>query len=146
MDRKLFFGEYLIARGLVTEQDVMEALVEQKRLIQSFEKRALEYGFLSMKQVFSILTRQAASDLSFEQIALRDNYLDKEQSHLIQTSIQKQRRGIGDILVDLGKLTASAMQAHLKQFRDGRKIELLGIESIKLKALESIGIAKSNPY
>jgi CRP-like cAMP-binding protein len=127
MDRKLFFGEYLIARGLVTEQDVLEALAEQKRLIQSFEKMALEYGFLSMKQVFSILTRQAASDLSFEQIALRDNYLDQEQSHLIQTSIQKQRRGVGDILVDQGKLTASAMQAHLKQFHD----EIEGFDRIE---------------
>ena len=94
MDRKLFFGEYLIARGLVTEQDVLEALAEQKRLVQSFEKTALDYGFLSMKQVFSILTRQAASDLSFEQITELAEMEEEGLIHLEQGTLRITKLGM----------------------------------------------------
>lgn len=118
MKRKPFFGEYLIAQGLINEKDVLEALVEQKRRTPSFENTAVEYGLLSMKQVFAILTQQAASDLSFDQIAVREGYLDQGQTRFIETSIQNQRQGVGEILVQMGKLPVETMQSHLTRFHE----------------------------
>lgn len=148
MKRKQFFGEYLIGQGLVTDRDVLEALAEQKRHTPSFENTAIEYGLLSMKQVFAILTHQAASDLSFEQIALREGYLDAEQVRFIDTSIQRQRKGVGEILVDMGRLSVTTMQSHLTRFHEAveafREIEALltGVELFRhldANALRTLG-------
>lgn len=152
MRRKQFFGEYLIQHGFITEEDMLEALAEQKRLTPSFEKVALEHGMLSMKQVFSILTRQAASDLQFAQIAGREGLLDQGQIDLVEARIAERRLGVGEVLVKLGRLDSAEMEEQLMRFHDEmeqfREVEalLLRVDLFKrldkaaLRTLSSIAI------
>ena len=118
MKRKLFFGEYLIQKGLITEEDMLQALAEQKRLTPNFEKLALEYGVLNMKQVFAILTRQAASDLSFAQVARREGYLSASEIEMVENGLREQRLGIGEVLVRMGRLEARQMHDQLAEFHE----------------------------
>lgn len=152
MKRKLFFGEYLIQQGLISEEDMLQALAEQKRLTPSFEKKAIELGLLNMKQVFAILTRQASSDLSFAEIAAREQFLEQSQVDFIERALQEQRLGVGEVLVQLGRLEMPVMEEQLGRFHEAmleyRQLEavLLRVELFKrldapaLRTLSSIAI------
>lgn len=144
MKRKLFFGEYLIQQGLITEEDMLEALAEQTRRTPSFEKLALEYGLLNMKQVFDILTRQAATDLSFAQVAQREGYLHPDEIQIVETGLQEQRLGIGEVLVGMGKLELEQMHAQLARFHEEmeqfRQLEVLLLRVELFKRLDAAAL------
>ena len=118
MGRKLFFGEYLINRDLVSEEQVLEALEAQRRRTPAFEKMALRLALLSMKDVFQILTAQAATDLSFPELAVRDGYLSADQAVFVLENIDRERPPLGDVMVELEMVGRRDMDAELERYQD----------------------------
>lgn len=118
MGRKLFFGEYLINRDRVGEEQVLEALEEQRRRTPAFEKMALRLSLLNMKDVFQILTAQAATDLSFPELAVRDGYLTADQAVFVLENIDRERPPLGDVMVELGMIGRRDMDAELERYKE----------------------------
>ncbi|MCP4042580.1 MAG: hypothetical protein GY731_11610, partial [Gammaproteobacteria bacterium] len=114
-NRKLYFGEYLIEQGLLAEANVLKALEAQRKETPNFERMALKLSLLSVKEVFQLLTRQADSDLSIAELALRDGYLDAEQVMDVLNEVDRVRPSFGDVLVSLGMLTSAAMETELNR-------------------------------
>jgi len=116
MARKLFFGEYLIEHGLVSEEDVLEALSVQEKKTPPLETVAIKLAFLSMKQIFKIFTLQAGTEGSFSDIALKNNFLNDTQVNQIIEKRKSLKPPIGQILIDTGKISAEIMEAEAKKF------------------------------
>ncbi|GAB6041712.1 cyclic nucleotide-binding domain-containing protein [Endothiovibrio diazotrophicus] len=121
MARKLFFGEYLVNRGLVTEEQVLEALEAQRRQTPAFEKMALRLSLLNMKQVFLLLTAQASTDLSFPELAVRDGYLSADQAVFVLENIDRERPPLGDMLVELGTVSRPDMEGALEAYEEHKR-------------------------
>ena len=121
MQKNLFFGQYLINRGLVTEEQMVHALEEQRLRTSAFEKMALRLSLLNMKEVFQILTQQAATDLSFPEAAVRGGLLTAEQVVFVLENIDRERPSIGELLVEQGAVERHDMVAELERFEEHKR-------------------------
>lgn len=121
MGRKLFFGEYLIEHDRVTEEQVLHALEVQRKRTPAFEKMALQLSLLNMKQVFQILTSQAATDLTFPELAVRDGYLTAEQAVFILENIDRERPQLGLVMVELGMVERNDMDGELAHYEEHKR-------------------------
>ncbi|MBF0457622.1 MAG: cyclic nucleotide-binding domain-containing protein [Nitrospirae bacterium] len=149
MESKLFFGNYLLKKKLIREEDVLYALRYQSEKTPSFIETAVNMGCLDMKKVYEILTMQANTDLAFEEIALQKGCLTSSQITDILNEREKAMPHIGEILVNMGTIAEDVMSAALKAFQQTteRFIELSDIlrgvkmfQSISDRALEALAI------
>jgi hypothetical protein len=116
MDIKLLFGSYLVKKRLITEVDMLKALTYQSEQTPSFIDVALRFNLLDRKRVYEVLTHQADTDLSFEEVAVHREYLTLEQMLRINEEREKARPPLGEILVEFNKLDNKAMLAELEKF------------------------------
>ncbi len=117
MARKKFFGEYLIDRRLISEQDVIDALALQREETPPFEKMACKIGAMEMSQVFRTMTLQAETDLSFMDVALKHGFIDDAQAETVLDCIQSNKPAIGEALIKLGRLDRETMERELDKFQ-----------------------------
>jgi CRP-like cAMP-binding protein len=121
MAKNLFFGQYLIGRDLVSEEQVVEALELQRRNTTAFEKMAFRLSLLSMKEIFRLLTEQASTDLSIPEVAVRSGLLSTDQVLFILQNIDQERPTLGTILVQLGHIDQKSMSAELERFEEQKR-------------------------
>ncbi|MEO5359034.1 MAG: cyclic nucleotide-binding domain-containing protein [Nitrospirota bacterium] len=149
MDNRLFFGNYLLKKTLISEEDILYALRYQSERTPPFIETAVNMGFFDMKQVYEILTMQANTDLSFEEIALERGCLTSGQITEIENARENARPHIGEILVKTGAISEDIMTAELHTFHQTteRFTELSEIlrgvkmfQSISDRALEGLAI------
>ncbi len=114
--KKLFLGEYLIQKGLISEEDIYEALQLQNKRTPTIEMVALKLKFLTMKQVFVVLTEQAGSDLTFFEVCQRKGFLSREQCDEVLKKRELKKEHIGKLLVELKLIAKEDLQRELKEF------------------------------
>ncbi|MBF0464746.1 MAG: cyclic nucleotide-binding domain-containing protein [Nitrospirae bacterium] len=131
MGKDFFLGKYLIDRGLVMEEDVIDALEIQRRESPAFEKVSLDLEFLTMKQIFQLLTYQADSDLTFAEVALRKKYLTQEQVIRVNNIIIDTRPFLGKILVSANKITKEKLNEVISSFDQATEKYLDLAEALK---------------
>ncbi len=95
------FGEFLIDRGLLAREQVINALDIQADSTVKIGTICLEEGFMTVKQVMDTLRARADSSKPFEDLAIQLEYLTAQQlGHALK--IQGQRRPFfGELLVKL---------------------------------------------
>ena len=116
MRKKLFFGEYLIKKGLINEEDILEALKYQKKNTPPFEKIACKLSLLTIKDIFQIFTLQAGSDLTVEEVALKQGYLTAEQIASIREKKEEMKPFLGEALIAMEKISPEVLQTELDAF------------------------------
>ncbi|MBF0318234.1 MAG: cyclic nucleotide-binding domain-containing protein [Nitrospirae bacterium] len=116
MENRLFFGNYLLKKNLIREEDILYALKYQSEKTPSFIEVAVKMDYLDMKMVYEILTLQANTDLAFEETALEKGYLTSAKIDEILAEKEKSRLHIGDILVKMGIISEDVMESELKAF------------------------------
>ncbi|MES9904975.1 MAG: cyclic nucleotide-binding domain-containing protein [Sedimenticola sp.] len=116
MGRKKFFGEYLIAKGLISDADVLEALILQRNETTSFEKMVCNLGIMDMSLAFKVLTLQAETDLSFMEVAVRHGFINDTQAELTRACIESEKPAIGEVLIRMNKLDKGVMEKELALF------------------------------
>lgn len=117
MKSRLFFGEYLIQNKIVEEEDLLKALERQKEQTPAFEEMAARLAFLSMKQIFKILTYEAGTDLTFEQAAVKLEFMTEEQVEDVKRSIMLSRPPIGSILASMKIVPTETIKKALIAFK-----------------------------
>lgn len=107
MRRSVLFGEFLITRGLATEEQILRALDSQKKSRPYLGTMAIMEKYLTMKDVYTILNRQVHEpEKKFGQIAIELGLLDEKKLDRI-LNLQKERTPphVGELLVEQGVLT-----------------------------------------
>ncbi|MCA8961882.1 MAG: hypothetical protein KDC38_15260 [Planctomycetes bacterium] len=114
------FGQHLIDRGVITPQQLVEAL-EAQRLDQiPVGEIAIAKGYLSYREVTRILALRVddrhASDL-FGDVAVELGLLTREQVEELLEDQRVTRMPLGEFLVRNGALSEDRLEAELREYR-----------------------------
>ncbi len=111
------FGDYLVEQGLIKPDHRDDALAIQETVNQKLGLMATMDEILTVSQVYTILEEQRRSGQPFGEVARRLNLLDGEHLEKLLDRQGKLRLRVGEILVGLGYLDHSQMEAALDQFK-----------------------------
>lgn len=112
-----FFGQYLLARGLLTRSQLLEAVDYQERNNLRLGEYAVKKGVITNADSARIVATQSARDVQFGEAALELGLLSSKQ---IEDLLRAQRADhvfLGDALVRLNLLSAEAVNSSLDIYR-----------------------------
>lgn len=114
--RMSFFGQYLVARGIITQAQLQEALEYQAGTNRRIGELAVEQGHLTEEQVAEILAEQATRDLSFGVIALEKGLLRRSVLHDLLFAQNIKSVYVGEALVHKGFADMETIGRELNEF------------------------------
>ncbi len=117
-----FFGTFLVERGVITPEQLIEALAEQKKASLKFGEHAIRLGYLTQQQLEEIRKIQRREDLRFGEAAIKLGYLTPEQVEQIMRIQKSSHKLLGDILVEKGIVTREVLERELKNFENEQRI------------------------
>ena len=114
------FGQHLLKRGLITEEQLDHALEEQRAATVSIGRLAHAHGHMSAEEVVKVLEQQVREELPFEELAVRSRFLTEEVRDRLVALHEDSRRPLGEWLVELGVLEPDVVKEELERFHRGR--------------------------
>ena len=112
-----FFGQYLLEKGRISSQQLVDALEFQKQVKIPIGVLALEGGLLSAEQVKLVLARQANGDKPFGELAISLGLLSQAQIEELLQSQASHRVHLGEALIIKGYLSVDALEKDLKEHK-----------------------------
>ena len=116
----MILGEYLIEKGIITKEDLDNALYEQKKNRIPLGQLALQTDMITPQEMFRLLSgqRKRGQDApSFGQLAIELDILTKKDiDSLLKLQFQSGEL-LGDVLVSIGVLSKSELFQALRKFR-----------------------------
>ncbi len=134
----MFFGEYLVVKKVITEDQLLDALTYQVEHLPSFLKVLRGEKILSTSDLFKMIKIQLETNSDLVGVLRDENKLDEKQLHQIFTKQASSRIMLGQVLVELKIIDQGLVETNLYNFlRD--KDNLQSIQ--KEKQVESIASA-----
>jgi len=129
----MFFGQYLLSKGIISREALIDAIELQRRSNLSLPELADKKGYMSEGQQAAILARYRTSDADLETLCLETGLVDREQLDELIAIQRSDWVRIGGALVESGHLTVDdhgprpdsvPVQRHLPQVfaGHGRKV------------------------
>jgi len=115
------FGQYLVNRGLLSEEDLLEALERQSRMQLSFGRLAYQMGLMTLDQVMETLRAQRGTDQCFCSVAVAHEFLESRQVKEILEQQGETFMPLGQVLATLGYIDPETLDRELKLFELERK-------------------------
>ena len=113
-----FFGQYLVDEGVISPEQLEDAVALQRENNVLLGAMARNKGFLSQTQLEAVLSEQRQVNKRFGEIALEKGWLRQEQiSELIEEQ-SKNHCFLGEALARLGYLEDWKIHEHLERFRE----------------------------
>ncbi len=117
-----FFGAFLVERGVITREQLFEALEEQKKTNLKLGEHAIRLGYLTPEQVEEIRKLQKREEIRFGEAAVRLGYLTPEQVEQLIRIQKSSHKLLGDILVSKGFITRETLERELKLFEAEQRV------------------------
>lgn len=118
-----FFGQYLLEKGIISREALLDALEYQKSINLPLGALALERRLLSSEQVRQINDEQMRTDKKFGEVAVERNFLTKAQlDDLLKTQAQRWVF-LGEALVKKNHLTPDELDAALKTYKKEQEMD-----------------------
>ena len=117
---KELFGQFLIRRGKVRQDDIEEALVLQEILHDSLGAAALADDLITFKQVGQILEHMDNSESNFSEAAVELKILTPEQIEELKIKAGDCQFRLGQLLVATTKLAQRELDEELAHFASER--------------------------
>jgi len=117
-----FFGAFLVERGVITKEQLFEALEEQKKTNLKLGEHAIRLGYLTPEQVEEIRRLQKREEIRFGEAAVRLGYLKPEQVEQLIRIQRSSHKLLGDILVLKGFITRETLERELKLFEAEQRL------------------------
>ncbi|MGG0717118.1 hypothetical protein ABE096_05870 [Robertmurraya massiliosenegalensis] len=126
-----YFGHYLLNEGLLTREQLVDALDAQKTVHVKFGVIAVDEGLLTPEQVEEIHQKQKQVDKRFGEIAVDLGYLTHEQVESM-LGLQKQNHLLlAQALVDKGYMSIETFSKALDEYKKGYSLSDEKFEAIK---------------
>ena len=113
-----FFGQFLIERGVLSAEQMLAALDDQRGRNRRFGSYALQLGYLRPADVQRIHAHQQMEDSRFGEAAVQLGLLSETQ---VQEILLRQRQDhimLGELLVERGDVTPEVLASELTAFRE----------------------------
>jgi len=112
-----FFGQYLLEKGRITSQQLVDALEFQKSITAPIGALALDQGLLTVDQIKLILGRQLKSEKRFGELAVSLGLLTQARvDELIQTQ-SSHKLLLGEALMVRGYISVETLERELKEYK-----------------------------
>lgn len=112
-----FFGQYLLEKGRITSQQLVDALEFQKSARLPIGTLSLERGLLSSDQVKLVLARQLKSGKHFGELAVSLGLLTQAQVDELLQAQSSHKILLGESLIVKGFITVDVLERELKEYR-----------------------------
>ncbi|WP_372369136.1 chemotaxis protein CheX [Candidatus Uabimicrobium sp. HlEnr_7] len=116
-----FFGQFLLERGRILKEELMDALDFQKSVNVKLGTLALDAGYLKAEQIEGIHGVQQRTDKMFGEIALEQSLLSPEQLEELLVIQKNERITLGEALVQKGYLTLGDLEVELNAYKEEQK-------------------------
>jgi hypothetical protein len=112
----MFFGQYLLSKGIIDRDALIDAIELQRKTNLSLSEIALRCGYVDSRQNDSILTLYRTTDIGIEDLCAK--YLSAEQLEDLVTIQRSDWIRIGAALVAGGHLTREEVEKRLAEFQE----------------------------
>ncbi|MCG8554104.1 MAG: chemotaxis protein CheX [Proteobacteria bacterium] len=112
-----FFGQFLLAAGIVTPCHLVAAVEHQEEHNLALGDYAVRLGMLTLEQVLKVNALQAAKDLLFGEAAIELGLLTQQQLDSLVAEQQREHIKIGEALVELGYVEAKEVEQAFERYR-----------------------------
>ncbi len=119
--KNLFFGQYLLSRGIITPAKLAAATEYQKQFNSRIGDYAVALGLLTEEDVGRINAVQLSENLLFGEAALKLGLLQKRLLHELVAAQRIDHVMLGEALVSLGYVTKQQVDEALADFLRARE-------------------------
>ena len=119
--KNLFFGQYLLSRGIITPAKLAAATEYQKQFNSRIGDYAVALGLLTEEDVKRINALQLSEDLLFGEAALKLGLLQKRLLHELVAAQRIDHVMLGEALISLGYVSKQQVNGALVDFLRARE-------------------------
>ncbi|WP_075719903.1 chemotaxis protein CheX [Roseburia sp. 499] len=122
-----FFGNFLINKGIITAEQLMEALKIQSSAHQKLGTLAIHEGYMSANEVEDVYIMQTHYDKRFGELAIKLGYLTQKQvNELLKLQLPDYMK-LGQVLIDQNLITNTDLENLVAEYRSAYEIYDLNI-------------------
>jgi hypothetical protein len=126
----LFFGQFLLERGVITNEALEDALAFQRESNRRIGEMAMEKSYLTPEQVDRIFAEQQVRDEPFGVIALQMRYLSRKQLDDLLFTQTIYSTHLGEAMLMRGHITSEQFVEYLKQYNEMTKVREAELDSL----------------
>lgn len=112
-----FFGQYLLEKGRITSQQLVDALEYQKSVSPPIGALALDRGLLTVDQVKLILGRQSKNEKRFGELAMSLGLLTQAQIDELLQAQSSHKLLLGEAMIIKGYIAVETLERELKEYK-----------------------------
>lgn len=112
-----FFGQYLLAKGVIDREALLDALDRQRQSNLSLPELAVQQGLIDRKRADAIMAQYRHSNQSMESILSEMGGLAPEQVERLQHKQRSSWLRIGAALVEGGHLSEEEFATNFEEYR-----------------------------
>lgn len=113
----MFFGQYLVERGIVSREVLLKAIGLQERTNLSFGDTAVSMGLLTPSDADRINQAQRSQDMRIGDLSVKMGLLSEEQVMAILGEQKRRHLYIGEAVVNSGGFSATDLERYLQEFK-----------------------------
>lgn len=132
------FGHYLLNRGLITREQLVDALEFQKSVHVKFGVIAVDEGYMTPVQVGEVHLKQKQVDKRFGEIAIELGYLTDEQVDELVSKQKQNHLFLAQALVDREYMTIDQFGTALHDYKNENSLSEDQFEAFKSGSIESL--------
>jgi hypothetical protein len=117
----MFFGQYLLSKGAIKREALIEAIERQRSTNLSLVELAVRDGCLDRKRADGILTRYRTTDARLEELCLEYGEIGHEKLDELRRIQKSDWVKMGATLVASGHLTHEQVVQHLAAFHEAQR-------------------------
>ncbi|MDY6848007.1 MAG: chemotaxis protein CheX [Geoalkalibacter sp.] len=113
-----FFGQFLVEKGVVSREKLLEAIDLQEKNNLKFGETALNMGMICKADVERVHDAQRCEDLRFGDMAVKLGLISPNQMQQVLTRQKNNHLYIGEALVKVGALDEGEILRYLAEFKE----------------------------
>lgn len=112
----MFFGEYLIVKKVINEDQLLDALTYQIENLPSFMRVLRESKIISSEDLFKMIKIQLETHSDLIEVLRDEQKIDENQLHQLFVKQSSDRKMLGEVLVELKITDQSTVEKNLYDF------------------------------
>lgn len=125
-----FFGQFLLDQGVVTREQLDEAIAFQRENNNLLGSLALTKGFMTREQVLDVVQEQFRCHDKFGELARKKNYLTDDQVQVLLYDQGKNHVFLGEALTRRNYLDTRELTQQLKRFDQENRLKEASLHAI----------------